>query len=330
MTLSLCMIVRDEIFFIEECLEAALPYVDEVIVVDTGSKDGTREVAERLGTLVIDFEWIDDFSAARNVALDAATGDWVLVLDADEIIAPQDFLNIRSACDSSRADGYYLQQRNYTNDELQRGWSPVAADEPLAGDYKGYTTNPILRLFRRSRSIYYEGRIHEIVDQTINSDKREYLPVAIHHYAESNLGRPRQERVLRYLEMMDEELAERDDGRLFAIAGSSAMYFANDYLKAERYLSRAAELGYEPAISLEGAGEAAYRAGDIGRAQDIYRSLYSKGHRTPSLCLNLANLAVRSSDKPRAISLLQECLDLGGMGEATDNTIRANIRVLAE
>jgi len=128
---------------------------------------------------------------------------------------------------------------------------------------------------------------------------------------------------------MDRALEQKPDGRLFGIAGSSALYASKDYAKASIYLRRAAELGYEPARSLEGAAEAAYRMGSFGEAQDIYRHLYDDGHRTPSLCLNLANLAVRSGDKPLAVRLLDECLSLGGMGPQTDATIRQNIAFLS-
>ena len=80
MRLSLCMIVKDEAFFIEECLAAAAPYVDEIVVVDTGSSDGTRDIAAGYADKLLDFVWIEDFSAARNAGLAAATGDWILVL----------------------------------------------------------------------------------------------------------------------------------------------------------------------------------------------------------------------------------------------------------
>ena len=324
------MIVRDEAFFIEDCLAAAKPHVDEIVVVDTGSTDGTRETAQAMADRVIDFTWIDNFSAARNVGLDTATGDWVLVLDADERITPADYQRLRDAMGDARYDGYYLQNRSYSDVPDQRSWRPVADDDENAQGYRGYSTHPIMKLFRSRDDIRYQGRVHEIIDGAIDADRRGELKVVIHHYGEANPGRPRKERALRYLAIMDEELAARDDGRLFAIAGSTAMYFAQDYAKAQRYLQRAAELGYDVAASREGVAEAAYRAGNIGPARDAYEQLYATGQRSPALCLNLANLVVRAGDKGRGAALLKECLALGGLDEQTNIAIRKNIELLGQ
>jgi glycosyltransferase involved in cell wall biosynthesis len=330
MRLSLCMIVKDEAFFLEECLASAAPHVDEIVIVDTGSTDGTVEIARRFTEQILDFEWIDDFSAARNTGIAAASGDWILVLDADERIAATDYARLREAMADERYGGYYLTQYNYSDNQLQVGWRAVSDDSTQSGSFTGYTLNPILRLFRTGEPIRYEGPIHEIVDGTIKESARGTLDVPIHHFVEGNPERPRYERAARYLDLMDQELEKAPDGRLYGIAGSTAMYALKDYSKAHQYLRRAAEMGYEPQRSLEGAAEAAYRAGDVGPAQDLYRSLYAQGHRTPTLCLNLANLAVRSADKSRAVVLLQECLSLGGMGAETDATIRRNIEFLSD
>lgn len=330
MRLSLCMIVKDEAFFIEECLAAAAPYVDEIVVVDTGSSDGTRDIAARYADKILDFKWIDDFSAARNSGLAEATGDWILVLDADERIAPEDYPKLREAMadPDADADGFYLTTRNYTSNMMRSDFVLVAPDDAMSRSYPGYALHPIMKLFRRSDGIRYQGRVHEIVDGTIDESRRGAVDAVIHHYGEANPERPKKDRALRYMAMMEDEPTFEGDGRLLAMAGSAAMYFAEDYAKANRYLRRAAELGYDPHRSLESAAEAAYRGGNFGEAQDIYRRLYDDGHRTPSLCLNLANLAVRSGDKPRAVLLLQECLSLGGMGPKTDETIRRNIEFL--
>ena len=87
-SLSLCMIVRNEAELIETCLRHHQSLVDEMVVLDTGSSDGTPELARRPGARVDEIAWPDDFAIARNACLDRATGDWVLVLDPDERILP--------------------------------------------------------------------------------------------------------------------------------------------------------------------------------------------------------------------------------------------------
>jgi glycosyltransferase involved in cell wall biosynthesis len=81
---SLCLIAKDEEHNLPACLAPAVGLVEEIVVVDTGSTDATREVARRLGARVFDFPWCDSFAAARNETLRHAQGDWVLWLDADD------------------------------------------------------------------------------------------------------------------------------------------------------------------------------------------------------------------------------------------------------
>src|SRR5207249_480278 len=86
--LSLCMIVRDEEPRLPSCLESIAPYVDEIVVVDTGSTDRTREVARDWGARVYEMPWPDSFAAARNQSLELARGSWILRMDADDEITP--------------------------------------------------------------------------------------------------------------------------------------------------------------------------------------------------------------------------------------------------
>lgn len=114
-TVSACIIVRDEEEKIGRCISSLLGAVDEIVVVDTGSTDATKEVAEHYGALVSDFAWVDDFSAARNAALDRATGDWVLSIDADEWLANQgtrEFIRRVTQTDANVAFSPQTQLRN--------------------------------------------------------------------------------------------------------------------------------------------------------------------------------------------------------------------------
>ena len=88
-TLSLCMIVKNEDRFLQGCLESIKDVVDQIIVVDTGSTDKTLNIAQEYNAQIHYFDWCDDFSAARNVSIKYATGDWILWMDADERLAPE-------------------------------------------------------------------------------------------------------------------------------------------------------------------------------------------------------------------------------------------------
>ncbi len=92
-TLSLCMIVKNEEENIGRCLASVKPVVDEMIVVDTGSTDRTIDIAKAFGAQVYDFEWTNNFAEARNFSLSKAAGDWILVLDADEVISSLDHVS---------------------------------------------------------------------------------------------------------------------------------------------------------------------------------------------------------------------------------------------
>src|SRR3989344_5073579 len=83
-TISLCMITKNEEQFLEQCLNSVQELVDEIIIVDTGSTDKTKEIAAKFTDKIFDFKWGDVFSKARNESLKQATKDWILVLDADE------------------------------------------------------------------------------------------------------------------------------------------------------------------------------------------------------------------------------------------------------
>ena len=88
-TISLCIIVKNEENTIARCLESVKGLCDEIIIVDTGSTDLTKQIVEKYTDRIVDFTWIDDFAAARNFAFSQATMDYILWLDADDILETQ-------------------------------------------------------------------------------------------------------------------------------------------------------------------------------------------------------------------------------------------------
>src|SRR5206468_7897001 len=97
---TLTLIVRDEETNLSNCLGSVRGVFDEIVVVDTGSVDRTKEIAQEYGARVFDFPWIEDFAAARNAALALATGDYAFWLDADDVLDPPERDKLRALLDS--------------------------------------------------------------------------------------------------------------------------------------------------------------------------------------------------------------------------------------
>lgn len=139
MLLSAALIARDEEKFLGACLASLDGLVDEIVVVDTGSADRTRDIAEAGGARVYQRPWTDDFAAARNQALDLARGEWILYIDADERVR------------AGTADGVRAQlgQRAYLGHRV------------LLYPRPGHSAYWELRLFRNEPDLRFRGVIHE-------------------------------------------------------------------------------------------------------------------------------------------------------------------------
>lgn len=187
--LSLCMIVKNEEEYLPSCLNSVRGIADEIIVVDNGSTDSSVQVANRFGARIISHEWREDFSEARNISLDAATGDWIMVLDADEELAGSSAPAIKSFLERVRADGVEMIIRN----ELPQ--TDVAAYDELR----------IVRLFRNRKEYRYQFLIHEQIRPSIEMRGGRIVPsdfTILHHgYSHTNVqgGVDRAERNLRML-----------------------------------------------------------------------------------------------------------------------------------
>ena len=132
------MIVRNEERFLPGCLESVRGLVDEIIVVDTGSTDRTAEIARSFGARVFDFEWRDDFSAARNESLRHAGSDWILYLDADERIDCGGIDNcIRAAAAHPDFDAFSVLIRNFRHTASERPAFDAAYNFRLFRNFPG-------------------------------------------------------------------------------------------------------------------------------------------------------------------------------------------------
>ncbi|MCM3410145.1 glycosyltransferase [Metabacillus litoralis] len=151
--ISLCMIVKNEEKVIERCLSSVSPLVDEVIIVDTGSNDSTKELAGKFTSNIYDFTWINDFSAARNYAASKANGEWILVLDADEFVDEENFKQFKQELKDNKGefDAYSAKILNFTG----------AFGESLVQNYHD-------RIYKNNGEILYYRSIHEQLKNKID------------------------------------------------------------------------------------------------------------------------------------------------------------------
>ncbi|WP_187820784.1 glycosyltransferase [Pasteuria penetrans] len=178
-TLALCMIVKDEASIIAECLESAQSVVDEIVVIDTGSTDDTIAISRSYGANVFHDPWRNDFSRARNLAKENATSDWIMWLDADEILDKAAHTELRKKMDRGlqthkNLEGIYLKILNYLNsvDEEEKETEHILI-------------NSSLRMVKNRPQYRFVGRVHEQILPSITTGNPEVvigeIDVKIHH-----------------------------------------------------------------------------------------------------------------------------------------------------
>ena len=197
MRLSLCMIVKDEEEMLPRCLAAAAPAVDEIVIVDTGSTDRTIEIAREFGATVIEREWTGSFADARNVSFDAATGDWLMFLDADEVLVEEDVERLRALRGKTWREAFYLTEISYTG-ELGDGTA---------------ATHTALRVFRARPEYRFSGALHEQIADTLPlhlPERIEATDIRIEHFGYLGAVRDAKEKSRRNIELL---LEQREDRR---------------------------------------------------------------------------------------------------------------------
>ena len=153
-SLTVCLITRNEERFLGTCLDSIRAWANQIIVVDTGSTDASREIAAQAGAEVYSFAWCDDFSAARNAALERATGDWVLFLDADEELMPEQGAKLRRMMADPAAIAFRLPMIDKGREEEGVSYVP--------------------RLFRNAPGLFYLGCVHEHNFLSVEARRQEW------------------------------------------------------------------------------------------------------------------------------------------------------------
>ena len=237
--ISACVITKDEEENLPLWLESMRDIADELVVVDTGSRDRTVQLAEAAGARVEHFQWINDFSAAKNYAISKAKGDWILFLDADEYFTKEQRSLVRDAIER------YRMHPRVTELVFLR-----INIEKETGRDQG-TSMYVTRCFRNIEWLRYKGRIHENLTDISGSGRqvKQYVEGAvIYHtgYSDSVV----RDKLRRNLLFLQEKEARGEIEPLDAFYFADCHYGLGEYEKAAHYAKKTIEAGVEP-VGLE-------------------------------------------------------------------------------
>lgn len=232
-TVSLCMIVKNEARMLARCLDSVADLMDEIIIVDTGSTDETKEIASRYTDKIYDFAWTDDFSAARNFSFSKASMDYIYAPDADEVLDEENrekFLILKQALIT---DIEIVQMKYHTVTEFDTVLNAQTELRP--------------KLFKRVRKFIWEDPIHETIRLTplvYDSDITIlHMPQSLHHKRDFSIFKKAYERDGRFSakisNMYARELLKTGD--------------ANDFSEAEPIFSSIFQYASEDKIQKEAA-----------------------------------------------------------------------------
>lgn len=261
-TIALCMIVKNEEAFLKNAIESAKPLANEIIVVDTGSTDATRQIAQEAGATVYDFKWENDFSKARNFALSMAKSDWILVLDADEQLGKVDIEQIKKIMAAAPADvvAYAFPQRFYTPKEQSQKygeWHALGEEEKQAlskessffTSFSGYyDIKYMTRLFKKTPEIFFQGKVHEDVNPSIGAWHKTQpvktivqTQIPLHHFHFLKSQEFVQEKQRWYFELSKEKYKEAKDPKIAIDLAVGYIIYENNPLAAFEHIKQAVQ-----------------------------------------------------------------------------------------
>jgi len=223
------MIVKNEESNLETCLKNVQPFVDQIVVVDTGSSDQTKEIAYQFTNDVYDFVWCDDFSKARNFSLDQATNDWVLILDADEVVVDFD----KNAC---------VKSINEHPNQVGR----IKRINPFESN--GMIQKYIERVNRVfNKNFYqYEGKIHE---QIVRKDQKPYdtflIDLSANHIGYMKEVVKTTNKLKRNIEMLTKAIESTPTDPYLHYQIGKSYYMEHTYNEAYSSFKRALEIGVD-------------------------------------------------------------------------------------
>lgn len=292
MPISVCIIAKNEEKYIEECLKKLKPYGFEIVVTDTGSTDRTKEIAEKYADKVLDFAWINDFSAARNFCASQASNNWILALDCDEYMESVDLRILR----------IQMQQK-----PKQVGVIRMKNIQLRSGDELGYSVDDLPRLYNRNYYMYDKPIHEQIVAKKNDSDQLEgfLMPMEVIHHGYAITGDDMTKKQERNLEILYEGIKKEPENPYYYFQAGCSLQVLKRY-------DEAIEM-YEKGLSFNPPADRTYVVEMITSLASIYSDLdrkadalalmdsYAPKCNTANFCFCHANILFENDQPLKAV-----------------------------
>jgi len=311
-TVSLLMIVKNEEDILPECLRAMKPLMDEIVILDTGSTDRTPEIARESGAQVRFYEWQDDFAAARNESLKHARCDWVLILDADEVVSTRDFPFLAAIMACGDYDAIELVQATYVQSTHMLNLIPVRDELEEARGCPGYVPSPLVRAWRRDAGYYFEHRVHETANGSVIRSRGRIasLPVLIHHYGKLVSEKRLDQKAQLYLKLGQLKISDDPEDAKAAAELGRQLKDLGHYDEALDAFRKSLALSPYLVMGVEGLVEMAFIKGTYREAAEALASLErDRISFSDDLAVNFAALQLKHGNVGQAAERLEGVLN---------------------
>ena len=319
-TISLCMITKNEENFLEQCLNSVKDIADEIIIVDTGSIDKTIRIAKKYNAKIFNFKWVDDFSAARNESIKHATKEWILMLDADEVIEKNDLSKIKNAIENSEdVVGFALEQRSYINNFFE-GAVKNNSDFDLVKDYPFYISNFLVRLFKNRLGLYFRHKVHELIEDSIEEKNLKYkkLDVVLHHFGSLKDESLIREMAAQYSKIILKQLEEEPENARYNYQAARMYLGRNDFGNALKHFEKTAKIDPNYKLVFSEIAKIYLQMNDKNRAIEYFKKSVKHNPDNPSPANNLAVVYMSTGKFQQAKKIFEEQLKKHPNNEALE------------
>ena len=215
-TVSLCMMCKkDDYSFLDTCLTNVAGGVDEIIIVVDKIDQEIEDMVKGFNVKLIEHEYNNSSAEQRNISIKNAKMDWILVLDADEILALDDLIELKGLVKDKDYIACVLNQINYTDDQNQVRFFKTDNDITRRFGFKGCFTVPAVRFFKNNMGLYFTRRVREMVDEVIDqkglSNKVLNTNIPMHHLKALKRGDVLKDTEIRYLRLLEMEVADNPE-----------------------------------------------------------------------------------------------------------------------